>query len=125
MKFFQIWVFPDKKNVIPRYDQISLKPEDRKNKLYQILSPSPEDEGVWIHQQAWFNLGTLDPGTEINYKLKKNENGVYIFIIEGSASVNDQLLERRDGIGIHNRDEIKIRSVENTEILLMDVPMLA
>jgi hypothetical protein len=29
------------------------------NKLQQILSPNPEDEGVWIHQDAWFHIGNL------------------------------------------------------------------
>src|ERR1700754_2737741 len=48
-KFLQIWVYPNKKNVTPRYDQISLNEEDRRNKLQQILSPNANDEGVWIH----------------------------------------------------------------------------
>lgn len=123
VKFFQIWIFPDRKNVKPRYDQITLNVADRKNKIQQILSPSPDDEGVWIHQQAWFHLASLDPGMEVNYTLKEKDNGVYIFIIEGNAKVDDQLLERRDGMGINNKDEINIRSVESTEILLMEVPM--
>ena len=37
VKFLQIWVFPNKKNVKPRYDQISLNAAERKNKL-QLLS---------------------------------------------------------------------------------------
>ena len=123
VKFFQIWVFPDQKNVEPRYDQITLNTADRKNKLQQIVSPSPDDKGIWIHQKAWFLLGTLDAGSEINYKLKENDHGIYVFMIEGSATVNDQLLERRDGIGINSRDEIKIKSFQNTEILLIEVPM--
>merc|ERR1711969_247195 len=56
VRFLQIWVIPNKQNVEPRYDQITLDKADRKNKLQQILSPNKEDEGVWIYQDAWFHL---------------------------------------------------------------------
>ena len=59
VKFLQIWVIPDEKNVKPRYDQITLNDDDRHNKLQQIVSPSPDDAGVWIHQQSWFHLGQV------------------------------------------------------------------
>ncbi|MEL6866846.1 MAG: pirin family protein, partial [Bacteroidota bacterium] len=77
VKFLQIWLFPNRKNVNPRYDQITLEQRDIKNQLYQILSPNPNDEGVWIHQNAWFHMGQLDAGTTANYTLKDKNNGVY------------------------------------------------
>ena len=46
VKFLQIWVIPNKKDVTPRYDQITLDPTDRINKLQQVLSPTPDDAGV-------------------------------------------------------------------------------
>ena len=52
VKFLQIWMFPNKRNVEPRYDQVTLKPEDRHNQLQQILSPNPDDASVWIYQVA-------------------------------------------------------------------------
>ncbi|WP_449272067.1 pirin family protein [Hymenobacter humi] len=62
VKFLQIWVFPNQENVAPRYAQQSFRPEDRHNKLLQVVSPSPDDHGVWIHQDAWFHLGQARPG---------------------------------------------------------------
>jgi redox-sensitive bicupin YhaK (pirin superfamily) len=63
-KLLQIWVYPNQQNVDPRYQQITLNPEDRKNRLQQILSPNPEDDGAWIHQDAWFHLGKLITGLQ-------------------------------------------------------------
>ena len=83
VKFLQIWVIPNKKNVTPRYDQITLNTEDRNNKLQQILSPNPNDEGVWIHQNAWFHIGKFDKNHKEAYSLKKKENGIYLFLLEG------------------------------------------
>ncbi len=123
VKFLQIWLFPNKKNVTPRYDQLTLKPEDRHNKLQQILSPDPNDEGVWIHQDAWFHLASLDKGNKQEYQIKKKGNGVYAFIISGQVTIAGQQLSSRDGLGLWNTDLIKIEAQTNAEILLMDIPM--
>lgn len=124
VKFLQIWVYPNKKNVTPRYDQITLEKEHGINKFQQIVSPNPNDEGVWINQDAWFNLGTFDDKKSTTYTIKKPGNGIYAFIISGSATINNQLLETKDGLGIWDTQKITIASNENnTKILLMDVPM--
>ena len=100
VNFLQIWILPNKKGVSPRYDQMSFKPEDRHNRLQQILSPDPSDDGVWIHRDAWFHLGKFEVGKEVTYQSKKPGNGVYIFVLSGKLTVNGQELETRDGLGI-------------------------
>jgi redox-sensitive bicupin YhaK (pirin superfamily) len=123
VKFLQIWVFPNKKNVTPRYDQITLHAEDRHNKLQQILSPKADDAGVWIHQNAWFHLGKFDKGVSTDYKLKLKGNGVYIFNLNGELEVNGQVLNNRDGFGIWDTDKMKLTAKTNSEFLIMEVPM--
>ena len=124
VKFLQIWIYPNKKNVQPRYDQITLNEEHRKNKLQQILSPNPDDEGVWIHQDAWFHIGKFDQSTAVNYTIKKQGNGVYAFVLEGTFTINGIPLERRDGLGIWETDLLNITAEsDDAEILLMEVPM--
>ncbi len=124
VKFLQIWIFPDKRNVTPRYDQLTLNLSDRQNRLQQILSPSPEDEGVWIHQQAWFHLGNFDNGVSQSYSVKANGNGVYAFVFSGSFEIDGHLLKNRDGLGVWDTDSIQLLSKEaGSEILLMEVPM--
>lgn len=122
-KLLQIWVFPKTRNVVPRYQQVTLNIEDRTNKLQQILSPNPDDEGVWIHQEAWFSLAKFDKNITTNYKLKKPGNGVYLFLISGNITINNQELETRDGFGIWNFDELNITANQDSEFLLMEVPM--
>lgn len=123
VKFLQIWVFPNKRNVTPRYDQLTLKLEERKNKLQQILSPNPDDPGVWIHQDAWFHLGQFDKGVATEYTIKKAGNGVYAFVLSGDITINGQALNARDGLGIWDTQKLTISADSNAEILLMDVPM--
>lgn len=122
-KSLQIWVFPNKRNVTPRYQQISLDKEDRNNRLQQILSPNPDDDGVWIHQDAWFHMGKFDKGTTTTYTVKKEGNGVYAFILSGTLTINGQELDTRDGFGIWDVTTLDIKMITDAEILLLEVPM--
>jgi redox-sensitive bicupin YhaK (pirin superfamily) len=123
VKFLQIWVFPNRKNVKPRYDQITLNIPDRHNKFQQILSPNPDDAGVWIYQNAWFHLGQFDSGFSEDYNIKAKGNGVYAFILSGSVTIDDQELKSRDGFGIWDRDNFSVKANTDAEFLLMEVPM--
>ncbi|MDN3550348.1 pirin family protein [Mucilaginibacter aquaedulcis] len=123
VKFLQIWIYPNKRNVTPRYDQISLNLADRHNKLQQVLSPNPDDAGVWIHQDAWFHLGKFDKDISTEYTIKKEGNGVYAFILDGEVEINGQVLNSRDALGIWDTDQFTIKANTEAEFLLIDVPM--
>lgn len=123
VKFLQIWIFPNKKNVEPRYSQVSLNINDRHNKLQQVLSPNENEAGVWIHQDAWFHLGKLDKDFSTEYNFKKKGNGIYAFILSGDVSIDGTQLNARDGFGVWDTDKISINADTDAEILLMEVPM--
>lgn len=123
VNFLQIWVFPKVRNITPRYGQITFKPEDRINKLQQIVSPVKDDEGVLINQDAWFHLGNLKSGFSTDYKIKQKGNGVYAFVIAGDVTINDQRLNKRDGFGIWDVDTLSVSADTDAELLLMEVPM--
>ncbi len=123
VKFLQIWVFPDQRNVTPRYDQITLDKADRKNKLQQIVSPKAEDAGVWIHQNAWFHLADFEQGITVDYTFKADGNGLYVFVLKGDLKIDEQPLHTRDGLGIWETNRVRITADSNTEFLLMEVPM--
>ncbi len=124
VKFLQIWVIPNQKNVTPRYDQISLNPDDRRDRLQQILSPNKADQGVWIHQDAWFHMGTFSKGHQETYTLKREGNGIYVFLISGSLTIGETILSKRDGLGIMGAINIKMAAGDkDTEVLVLEVPM--
>ncbi|MTG96947.1 MULTISPECIES: pirin family protein [Myroides] len=122
-QFLQIWLFPNKLNVKPRYDQLKLNKEDRANQWDQILSPNPDDKGVWIHQNAWFHLTDLDQDRELRYELKDKSNGIFLFVLEGEISIEEDVLHRRDAIGFDEKESFSIKASKNSQVLLMEVPM--
>ena len=122
-KLFQIWLFPKYRNVEPRYQQITLDPSLQKNNFDQILSPNPDDSGVWIHQDAWFYLSNFEADFTKKLSLKKEGNGFYIMTIEGKIEVNGQKLETRDALGIWETTAIEIKALSNAKFLIMEIPM--
>lgn len=123
VKFLQIWIIPNKANVTPRYDQISLLDLKVKNNLYQVLSPNLEDQGVWIHQNAWFHMGDFEKGQSDSYSFKSQGNGAYVFLLNGELSIDGNELKSRDGFGIWDTNSFKFEAKSDTRFLIMEVPM--
>jgi len=121
--FLQIWVLPDKKAVQPRYGQVTLQDADRHNRLQQVVSPDPVDDGVWIHQSAWFHMGRFDANVETRYDIRRSGNGLYAFVINGLFDIDGNRLQTRDGAGFSETESVTIRALSpEAEILLIDVP---
>ncbi len=120
---FQVWIFSNQKNVKPRYDQRAFDFASLKNSFIIIVSPMGSDEGLNIHQNAWFSIGKLDRAAKYTYELKDKNNGVYAFIISGDASINGEKLNNRDGLGISETDKLEITADSDVEILLIEVPV--
>ncbi|MFM2145887.1 MAG: hypothetical protein RL732_723 [Bacteroidota bacterium] len=124
VKFLQIWIIPDKRQVAPRYGQLTLDPRDRINTFQQVLSPNPDGPGLWIHQRAWFHITSLEAGRSLPYSIQEPGNGVYAFVLEGSVQIDGHRLERRDGLAIQNATTLDCQALTKTELLVMEVPML-
>lgn len=120
--FLQIWIFPNQRDVQPRYDQQKI-PSDIKNEFYQILSPNPDDEGVWIHQNAWMHLLDTTENISLSYNTKGGNNGVYIFMIKGEAEIGAENLNFRDALGVWETNSINLKVKANSRILTIELPM--
>lgn len=124
VKFLQIWVFPNKRDVAPRYDQVTLPATGSWEGWKNILGPTPAEGRVWIHQDAWFHIGRFQANEKSNYTIQQSGNGVYVFVLAGSVNVDGHALQTRDGLGIENTEHISFEITSpDTQILLMEVPM--
>ena len=123
VNFLQIWVFPEKPNIEPRYDQKLFSADGRLGQFQNIVSPDQNDNGVWINQQAWFWLIDITAGQSEAYTIKSSKNGVYFFVLQGKATVAGELLEYRDGMGIEDTASVDIDATEDCQLLIIDLPM--
>lgn len=123
VQFLQIWVIPNKMGVAPRYQQMRMDDLMEPNTFNQVLSPNADDAGVWIHQHAWFSMGDFEQGVTQTYTLNDPDNGVYVFVIEGSVTINGNILSTRDGLGVWDTNSMTMDVTENAKVLIMEVPM--
>jgi redox-sensitive bicupin YhaK (pirin superfamily) len=124
VEFLQIWIFPKEKNIAPQYHQKTFDVTQRVNTWQTVVAPNNAN-AVWINQDAWLSLTTLQKEATINYQLNKNGNGMYLFVIDGSVTINNTTLQKRDAIGIWEADAITILANNHSELLLIEVPMQA
>jgi redox-sensitive bicupin YhaK (pirin superfamily) len=123
INLFQIWIFPNKQGVTPRYEQKSYDLADTEQCFLPLVTPQPSEKGVWIHQDAWIHMATMDENTELTYQLKSKGNGIYLMNIDGRIELANEALNRRDAIGISETDEITIFSKQKSRLLVIEVPM--
>lgn len=122
VSLLQIWIFPNKENVEPRYQQLTFD-ESKLNEFQQVVSPNANDRGAWIHQQAWLSLGKFDQEIEIDHVLHNGTNGLYIFVIDGQVVVDDLVLSSKDALGVENQSTVKMLVQKGARVLLIEVPM--
>lgn len=123
VNLFQIWIMPDKRNVEPRYDQFEMNPEGMKNHFLQLVSPDSADSGTWIHQKAWIKMADMDKDSKLTYALQSEKNGVYFMLIEGQVKIGDQILEKRDALGVWDSSSIDVKATEHSKVLAIEIPM--
>jgi redox-sensitive bicupin YhaK (pirin superfamily) len=120
---FQLWIFPKEDGIKPRYDQKTFSPEERKNKVQTVASGFKQNGELYIHQDAALSLSQIEKGKHLKYTIAKSGNGAYIMVISGSVKIADQFLTKRDAIGISETDAVEINAEEDSELLIIDVPM--
>ena len=124
INLFQIWIFPDKNDVEPRYDQRKFDPSERKNKLQIWVSSMGDlENSLKIHQDALISRIDMDKNSTFSYTLKSENHGLYAMIIEGEIDIENENLGKRDAIGISNVKNVHIKAKSASELIFIEVPM--
>lgn len=121
----QIWIFPKQLGIKPRHDQQSFDPAGRDGQWQIVVSPRPEDQALKINQDARLALTRLKAGSSLPYLSVFPGNGIYIFVLEGQLQANGQTLQRRDGLGVTQTNEVVVEATVDSELLAVEVPMFA
>jgi redox-sensitive bicupin YhaK (pirin superfamily) len=121
--FLQLWIYPDEQDIKPAYAQKRFDLAERKNSFQVITGPRGSSAPLTIKQDAYLSMIDLDKGQTSEYKIHNPENGVYLFTIEGEIVLDGQILKKRNAAGITNAESIVITATDNSELLLIEVPM--
>lgn len=122
VRFFQVWIYPNERDLTPRYDQKKYDVGAVNDGFTTLVTPDGS-AGVRIHQNAWFNLGNFSAGHRAQYDVHGAGQGVYVMVVEGEAEILGQTLGRRDAIGVWDVASLDIQATASCELLLIEVPM--
>jgi len=122
VNFLQLWILTEKENVIPYYSQKMFDASARKNKFQVLVSPKNKQikGSLPINQQAYLSMIDLDEGFETSYNLK---NSAYFLLIEGAVVLEGEILEKRDALGISEKETVTIKANKLSKLLIIDVPL--
>ena len=122
VKFLQIWIVPNKMNITPRYGQMEYVVND--NEIKTLIQPETAEGTLRLQQNAWFKMAKFDSDKEFTINIEDPENnGIYIFLLNGSIEVDGNQLETRDAIGIWETENVTIKTNDKSEFLVIEVPM--
>jgi len=124
VNFLQLWIIPEKQDVKPAYNQKFFDEKGRKNKFQVLVSPknNPVQDSLIMNQQAYISMIDLEENFETEYQIQK-ENGAYFFLIDGKVSIEKNNLESRDAIGVWEIENVKIKALAKSKLLIIDVPI--
>lgn len=122
VEFLQIWIMPKERNTHPLYRDFHIRELERANELAVIISPDGSTPASLL-QDAWFSIGKVKAGKKLGYHMHQSHAGVYIFLIEGKIMVDGEVMNRRDGMGIYDTNSFEMEILEDSHLLLMEVPM--
>jgi len=124
LKFLQIWVIPNVRNVEPRYDEVHLTDSEGRGAFHTVVGPKGSGRPLYIHQDAYLSIAHLDAGSTTSYALNDENNGTFTFVIEGEIIVNGTALSRRDAIGITEAATLNVHATAASTLVTIEVPML-
>lgn len=123
VNFLQIWIEPKLQNITPRYQRRQFPKAARKNKWATIVSNEEGQQHCWINQNAKISLGWFEEGQSANYQLNPVNKGIFVFLINGEATINGIKIGGRDAVGIWETDQLKIELTKEAELVIIEAPI--
>jgi redox-sensitive bicupin YhaK (pirin superfamily) len=117
---FQIWVQTDRPGAQPSWGAEQFPKHVREGNFVTLASGYAEDAGALkINAAARVMGATLKSGDTASLDLDPARH-TYLVPVNGAVDVNGVRAEARDGVAITGEARIKIKAVDDTEIVLVD-----
>ncbi|HWM31647.1 MAG TPA: pirin family protein [Methyloceanibacter sp.] len=117
---FQIWIEPQEGGGEPSFGAKPFPKADRSGRFVPLASGfAGDDEALPIRAEARVLGATLQAGDTAEYELGRGRHG-YLVPAVGSIEVNGLRIGTRDGAAIRDETVLKVKALEDSEIVLVD-----
>lgn len=118
--FLQIWIFPEKKDLKPGYEQKAFPAAERTNALRLVASRNGRDGSLTIHQDADLYMTLLTPGGKVSHLLAPGRFA-WVQIARGSVSLNGRPMQAGDGASVDGEPALELAATGDAEVLVFDL----
>ena len=119
-RIFQIWIEPEKQGGEPSWGAKPFPKGDRAGHFVPLASGfADDDDALPIRAEARVLGATLKAGDSAEYQLAPDRHA-YLVPAVGSVDVNGVRIETRDGAAIANEKMLKVKALEDAEVVLVD-----
>lgn len=116
----QIWIFPNKEDLEPSYEQKMFPIEQRRDQLRLIVSPDAREGSLLIHQDARIYASVLSKGKSVTHAISPRRHA-WLQLPKGRVTLNGVALHAGDGAAISEESSLTITGEEESEFLLFDL----
>jgi len=119
-RLFQIWIQPNQRGKAPSWGAKPFPRGERSGKFVTLASGFPEDrDALPLRANARIAGAALKAGDEIAYATDP-ERHAYLVSARGKVEVNGVAFDPRDGAAATGETELRIKAIEDAEIVLVD-----
>ncbi len=120
LHLLQIWILPERRGLIPGYEERAFPKACGENRLQLLASPDGREDSLTIHQDVTLWGSTLTPGTKVEHDLAPGRHA-WVQVARGTVDLGEQTLQAGDGMAISEEQRIEIQALEQAEVLLFDL----
>ena len=116
----QIWILPERKGLEPGYEQKLFDRDSKLNRWCLVGSRDGADGSLTVHQDVRVLASIIEADSSLDYAFDDGRIG-YLQVVRGELLVNDERIRAGDGVQISSTDTIRLRAIEESEVLLFDM----
>ncbi len=116
----QIWIFPERKGILPGYEQKAFPDEEKRGRLRLVASRDGRDGSVALNQDVALYAGLLGQDEKAVYPMPQGRSG-WIQVARGSVLLNQELLHAGDGAAVTGEKRLEVVGKKDAELLLFDL----
>jgi hypothetical protein len=120
LHLLQIWIFPEKQNLEPGYEQKLFASEEKRNQLRLVGSRDGRDGSLTIHQDVELFASILEAGHSVSI-VDVAQRRVFVQVVSGQLDINGEQLGAGDGLQIEGEAKVDLRAIEEAEFLLFNL----
>jgi redox-sensitive bicupin YhaK (pirin superfamily) len=119
-QIFQIWILPKEKGGQPSWGARPFPKNDRAGRFVTLASGFDEDgDALKIRTDARVLGATIRAGETVDYPIGRDRQA-YLVPATGAIEIDGVRVNARDGAAIKNLDTIKVKALEDSEVVLVE-----